>query len=97
MSDIAPVKMGVSPNGDGVTDERSAARALERDPVEQAVVGQCGRCQAEAGRVPRHVEHEAMSAAHRQAIGVDLDQPRRRVAERSEERPYITQTSYPPE
>jgi hypothetical protein len=97
VQDVRLREMGASPNGHSVTDEGSTARTLERHPVQQAVVGQCARCQAESGRIPRHVEHETMSAAHRDAVGVDLDQPRRRMTERSKDWPYVAQASYPSE
>src|SRR5262245_66301476 len=89
-----PLEMGASPNGHSVTYEGSTARTLERAPVEQAVVRQRARCQAEPGRVPRHVEHEAMRAAHRNTVGDYIDQPRRRMTERRKDRPYIAQARY---
>src|SRR5262249_19120047 len=95
--DVAPFEMGASPNGHGVPDEGSTTRTLERDPVEQAVVGYCRRGQAGPGRRPRHVEHKAMSAPPRDAVGDYVDQPRRRITKRREDRPYIAQASDSPE
>src|SRR5207302_4341623 len=89
VADVRPSEMRGAQYRQRVARQRQAARPLEDDPVEQAVV-RPGVCRHwEGAGVGREVEHEAVGAARPDAVGPDLDRTRGQAPERPEDRQEV--------